>query len=284
MDSKYSDLFFDIVMQNKARFLGAGPARLDKGLFCAPFLQTGEYEALLYFVSPYWICDRLKDPIDFLIGLKDIGKEWKIFESEDAIEKFIEKRLEFYAANVNNLKLPLIVYYWMFTNPLSLKPPKYESELEFAPMKSLIKIPPLSVLINEINTPHSQNDPEKERLRKEGLLNYVDCINETINKYLGGGVRLDPRNFNIITKDAERVEKEFGISMEDANIIAVVNFRQDIRMQAREIPHLEDTLNPKYFDETAVKLLAKMSIKAREIMEEYWAEKFNFVRPTNTKR
>jgi len=128
----------------------------------------------------------------------------------------------------------------------------------------------------EINTPYPQNNSEIAQLRKRKLLIYVDCINETLNKYLGEGLRIDPRNFHDLAKDAERVEKAFGINMEDANIIAVVNFRQDIRVKAKAIPPLDDTLNPKYLDETAIKLLAKMSVKARKVMEEYWAEKFDW--------
>ena len=133
------------------------------------------------------------------------------------------------------------------------------------------------------NTPYPQNDAEIVQLRKKKLLIYVDCINETLNKYLGEGLRIDPRNFHDLAKDAERVEKAFGISMEDANIIAVVNIRQDIRAQARAIPHLKNTLNPEYLDETSMNLLAKMSVKAQKVIEEYWIEIFGF-RGTITKR
>lgn len=151
MDCKYSDLFFRIEMQNTERFLGAGPARLAEGIFCAPFLKNGQYEALLYFASPFWFCNKLKDPMDFLTGLEDIGKRWKIFTSDDIIEKFMESRFQFYADNVNNFGLPYIIYYWMFTNPLS-EPPKNESDFEFVPMDKVRRIPLLSELINKVNS------------------------------------------------------------------------------------------------------------------------------------
>ena len=147
----YSDLFFRIEMQNEEKFLDAGPARLAEGIFCAPFLKSGQYEALLYFASPFWFCAKLKDPMGFLTGLEDIGKRWKIFASDDTIVKFMESRFQFYAENVNNLELPYIIYYWMFTKPLS-EPPKNKSDFEFPPMDKVRRIPLLSKLMNEVNS------------------------------------------------------------------------------------------------------------------------------------
>ena len=127
-------------------------------------------------------------------------------------------------------------------------------------------------------------DDKMEQLREEGLLDYVDFLNKEVRKYYGNpSLSLEERHISDMEKDSERIEKAFGISMEDANIIAVVNFRQDTRAITKAIPPLDDTLNPKYLDETAIRLLAKMSIKARKVMEEYWTEKFDWKRP-NTKK
>ena len=127
---------------------------------------------------------------------------------------------------------------------------------------------------------HPQNEFEIGQRRREGLLDFVDFLNEETRKYSGNpSLSLEERHISFMEKDSERIEKETGISVEDANIIAVVNFRQDIRRQAKVIPPLEDTLNPKYLDETAIKLLAKMSVTAKKGLEEYWAEKFDFRRP-----
>ena len=94
----------------------------------------------------------------------------------------------------------------------------------------------------------------------ERWINYVDFLNAEARKYSGNpSLSLEERHFSFMEKDSERIVKERGISMKDADIVAVVCFRQDLRSQAGIIPYLDNCLAIEYLDETAMKLLKKMS-------------------------
>jgi len=110
----------------------------------------GRYEALIYFAMPFVLCAKLKSLEDFLTGLVNIGRKLNFFVSDDAIIKFIENRMKFYANNVYNAKLPIIVYYWLYTKPLG-KFPDNENEFEFTPPSFWWELPELPKLINEVN-------------------------------------------------------------------------------------------------------------------------------------
>ena len=115
-----------------------------------PLRPEGKYEALIYFVSPFWLCGKLKSPEDFLTGLVDMGKKLNCFENEEQIIQFIESRIKFYSTVVNNEALPIIVHYWFYTQPLS-KLPDNENAFEFTSPSFFRELPPLSYLINEAN-------------------------------------------------------------------------------------------------------------------------------------
>jgi len=90
--------------------------------------------------------------------------------------------------------------------------------------------------------------------------NYVDFLNEEVRKYSGNpSLSLEERHFSFMEEDAKRIVRQTGISMKDAEIVAVVNFRQDLRAQGGIIPYLDDCLTIEYLDETAMELLKKMS-------------------------
>jgi len=94
----------------------------------------------------------------------------------------------------------------------------------------------------------------------ERWINYVDFLNGEARKYSGNpSLSLEERHFSCMEKDSERIVRERGISMIDADIVSVVLFRQDLRYQAGIIPYLDNSLTIEYLDETAIKLLKKMS-------------------------
>ena len=98
---------------------------------------------------------------------------------------------------------------------------------------------------------------------------YVDCIYQTIRKYLGNQ-SLEEQHFLYMEKNAERLIKEYGISMEDAEILAVVNFCQDVRFQGES--RTGYTMDGNY-DEIVLKLLKNLSEKALEPFSEVTKQK-----------
>ena len=94
---------------------------------------------------------------------------------------------------------------------------------------------------------------------------YVDCIYETIRKYLVGNPPLEERHFSHMEKKVEELVKQYGISMEDAEILAVVNFCQDVRIQSENRKGY--TMDGNY-DEIVINLLRKLSEKAIEPFSE----------------
>ena len=101
----------------------------------------------------------------------------------------------------------------------------------------------------------------------ERWLNYVDFLNEETRKYSGNpSLSLEERHFSFMEEDAKRIVRETGVSIKDAEIVAVVTFRQCLRAQAGVIPHLENSLTIEYLDETAMKLLKTMSDAAFLLM------------------
>jgi len=116
-----------------------------------------------------------------------------------------------------------------------------------------------------IITDNEQLDLVIERLHQKGFYDYVDSINETISKYLVGNPPLETRHFNHMKATAESLIKEYGISIEDAEILAVINFCQDVRMQAEGRKGY--TMDGNY-DEVVLKLLKKLSEKAKGPLSE----------------
>jgi len=115
---------------------------------------------------------------------------------------------------------------------------------------------------------------KKKEYHTQRWHDYVDCINETISKYLVDNPPLEERHFLHMEKDAENLVKEYGISMEDAEILAVVNFCQDVSKTAkgREGSY---SMNGDY-DENVLKLLKRLSEKALEGFTEETKRKIKF--------
>ena len=118
------------------------------------------YEALIYFASPFWFCNKLVAPDDFIAGLVRAGRQWGVFESDETMLEFIQSRMEFYAPYVNkqfsdnikesignHVKLSIIIYHWLYTEPLSEIPDKPG----LTPSEFFTKLPALSALIVELN-------------------------------------------------------------------------------------------------------------------------------------
>ena len=129
-----------------------------------PFFQrpSSMYEALIYYASPFWFCNKIIAPDDFISDLVRAGREWKVLESDEARFEFIQSRMEFYAPYVNgqfsdnfkesvgnHVKLSIIIYYWLYTKPLSEIP--NNDMLELMPTEFSLRLPALSTLIVEVN-------------------------------------------------------------------------------------------------------------------------------------
>ena len=97
---------------------------------------------------------------------------------------------------------------------------------------------------------------------------YIDCIKKVIVDNLGREFlgTLDERSLSLVMKkDAERLVNDFGLSKQDAAVIAVVNFRQDIKEHVYKVrPPGTDTLDERYLDKVDIKILSNLSYDALE--------------------
>jgi len=96
----------------------------------------------------------------------------------------------------------------------------------------------------------------------------IDCIKKVIVNNLGREFldNLDERALSIVMKeDAERLVNNFGLSKQDAAVVAVVNFRQDIKIHVEKMrPEGIDTLDERYLDKIDIKILSNLSEDALE--------------------
>ena len=97
---------------------------------------------------------------------------------------------------------------------------------------------------------------------------YIDCIKKLIVNNLGQEFLdlIDERALSIVMKeDMERLVNNFGMSKQDAAVVAVVNFRQDIKIHTLKVrPEGDDTLDERYLDELDIKILSNLSKEALE--------------------
>lgn len=97
---------------------------------------------------------------------------------------------------------------------------------------------------------------------------YIDCIKRVIVNNLGREFLddIDSRAFSMVMEpDAKRLASNFGLSKEDAAIVAVVSFLQDIKIhQYRTRPEGTDTLDERYLDQRDIKILSNLSLDAIE--------------------
>ncbi|GHV05394.1 hypothetical protein FACS189416_5000 [Bacteroidia bacterium] len=94
----------------------------------------------------------------------------------------------------------------------------------------------------------------------------IDLIKRAIERNLGREFlnSLDERAISIVMKeDAERLVNNFGMSRQDAAVVAVVNFRQDIKIHRDKVrPEGIDTLDERYLDNLDIKILSNLSREA----------------------
>ena len=97
---------------------------------------------------------------------------------------------------------------------------------------------------------------------------YIECIKRVIVNNLGKAFldSLDERALTLVMKkDAERLVNNFGIGIQDAAVVAVVSFLQDIKIHRdRTRPEGNDTLDERYLDNRDIKILSNLSNEALE--------------------
>jgi len=97
---------------------------------------------------------------------------------------------------------------------------------------------------------------------------YIDCIKKVLVSNYGREFLdlIDEQAFSMVMKpDAERLVNRTKISIQDAAIVAVANYCEDIKIHLlKSRPEGKDTLDERYLDEVAIKLLSKLSEDALE--------------------